>query len=35
MAVGRHIICKVDEITDSEGKSYKFDDVSVAVFKVG
>ena len=35
MAVGRHIICKVDEIPEREGKSFKFDDVSAAVFKVG
>ena len=35
MAVRRHIICKVDEIPEREGKSFKFDDVSVAVFKVG
>ena len=35
MAVERHIICKVDEIPEGEGKSFKFDDVSVAVFKVG
>ena len=35
MAVDRHIICKVDEIPEGEGKSFKFDDVSVAVFKVG
>ena len=35
MAVGWHIICKVDEIPEGEGKLFKFDDVSVAVFKVG
>ena len=35
MAVERHIICKVDEIPEGEGKSFKFDDVSVAVVKVG
>ena len=34
MAVGRHIICKVDEIPEGEGKSFKFDDVSVAVFRL-
>ena len=35
MAVERHVICKVNDIPDGEGKSFNFNDISVAIFRVG
>ncbi len=34
MAVERHVICKVNDIPDGEGKSFNFNDISVAIFRV-